>query len=37
VLDRPAIADGVVYWGSGYARIKPGKPNKMMFAFAPTC
>ena len=36
VLDGPAIADGVVYWGSGYAHIKPGKPNNMVFAFAPT-
>ena len=36
VLDRPAIADGVVYWGSGYAHIKPGKPNNVVFAFAPT-
>ena len=36
VLDGPAIADGVVYWGSGYAHIKPGKPNNAVFAFAPT-
>jgi len=35
VLDGPAIADGVVYWGSGYAHIKPGKPNNQVFAFAP--
>jgi hypothetical protein len=34
VLDGPAIADGVVYWGSGYAHIKPGKPNNMVFALA---
>ncbi len=36
VLDGPAIADGVVYWGSGYGHIKPGKPNNAVFAFAPT-
>jgi polyvinyl alcohol dehydrogenase (cytochrome) len=35
VIDGPAIADGVVYWGSGYAHIKPGKPNNQVFAFAP--
>jgi polyvinyl alcohol dehydrogenase (cytochrome) len=35
VVDGPAIADGVVYWGSGYANIKPGKPNNQVFAFAP--
>ncbi len=36
VVDGPAIADGVVYWGSGYAHISPGKPNNQVFAFAPT-
>jgi polyvinyl alcohol dehydrogenase (cytochrome) len=36
VVDGPAIADGVVYWGSGYAHIKPGKANNAVFAFAPT-
>jgi polyvinyl alcohol dehydrogenase (cytochrome) len=35
VVDGPAIADGVVYWGSGYAHIAPGKPNNQVFAFAP--
>jgi polyvinyl alcohol dehydrogenase (cytochrome) len=35
VVDGPAIADGVVYWGSGYAKISPGKPNNQVFAFAP--
>ena len=35
VVDGPAIADGVVYWGSGYAHIGPGKPNNQVFAFAP--
>jgi polyvinyl alcohol dehydrogenase (cytochrome) len=36
VAGGPAIADGVVYWGSGYARISPGKPNNQVFAFALT-
>ena len=36
VVGGPAIADGVIYWGSGYARIAPGKPNNQVFAFAPT-
>lgn len=35
VLDGPAIAEGVVYWGSGYSHIKPGKANNAVFAFAP--
>jgi polyvinyl alcohol dehydrogenase (cytochrome) len=35
VVDGPAIADGVVYWGSGYSHISPGKPNNQVFAFAP--
>ena len=35
VVDGPAIADGVVYWGSGYSHIAPGKPNNQVFAFAP--
>jgi polyvinyl alcohol dehydrogenase (cytochrome) len=35
VVDGPAIADGVVYWGSGYAHIAPGKANNQVFAFAP--
>jgi polyvinyl alcohol dehydrogenase (cytochrome) len=35
VIDGPAIADGVVYWGSGYGHIKPGKSNNQVFAFAP--
>ena len=34
VVDGPAIADGVVYWGSGYAHIPPGKPNNQVYAFA---
>lgn len=36
VADGPAIADGVVYWGSGYGRIPPGKGNNKLYAFAPT-
>ena len=36
VVGGPAIADGVIYWGSGYARIAPGKPNNRLYAFAPT-
>ncbi len=35
VVDGPSIADGVVYWGSGYSHIKPGKSNNKVFAFAP--
>jgi polyvinyl alcohol dehydrogenase (cytochrome) len=35
IIDGPSIADGVVYWGSGYAHIAPGKPNNQVFAFAP--
>ncbi len=35
VIDGPAIADGVIYWGSGYAHISPGKANNQVFAFAP--
>lgn len=33
VIDGPSIADGVVYWGSGYKNIAPGKPNNQLFAF----
>ena len=35
VIDGPAIADGVVYWGSGYKHIAPGKANNQVYAFAP--
>jgi polyvinyl alcohol dehydrogenase (cytochrome) len=35
VVDGPSIADGVVYWGSGYSHIKPGKGNNRIYAFAP--
>lgn len=34
VVDGPSIADGVVYWGSGYSHIKPGKGNNKLYAFA---
>jgi polyvinyl alcohol dehydrogenase (cytochrome) len=34
VVDGPSIADGVVYWGSGYSHIKPGKGNNKIYAFA---
>jgi polyvinyl alcohol dehydrogenase (cytochrome) len=33
VVDGPSIADGVVYWGSGYSHIKPGKGNNKLYAF----
>jgi polyvinyl alcohol dehydrogenase (cytochrome) len=32
VNSSPAIVDGVVYWGSGYARIQ-GTPNNKFYAF----
>ncbi len=35
VVGGPSIADGVVYWGSGYSHIKPGKENNKLYAFAP--
>jgi polyvinyl alcohol dehydrogenase (cytochrome) len=33
VLDGPSIADGVVYWGSGYRKIAPGIGNNKVYAF----
>jgi polyvinyl alcohol dehydrogenase (cytochrome) len=33
VIDGPSIADGVIYWGSGYKKIKPGMSNNKVFAF----
>ena len=30
VIDGLSIADGVVYWGAGYAHIAPGKPNNQV-------
>lgn len=35
VLDGPSIADGVVYWGSGYRKISPGTGNNRVYAFTP--
>jgi polyvinyl alcohol dehydrogenase (cytochrome) len=34
VLDGPAVADGTVYWGSGYKKISPGRTNNRVFAFS---
>jgi polyvinyl alcohol dehydrogenase (cytochrome) len=34
VLDGPAIADGVVYWGSGYKKVSPGTPNNKLYALS---
>ena len=34
VIDGPSIADGVLYWGSGYARLGLGKANNKVYAFA---
>lgn len=34
VVSGPSIADGVVYWGSGYSHIKPGRGNNKIYAFA---
>ena len=34
VVDGPSIADGVVYWGSGYSHIPPGKGNNKLYAFS---
>jgi polyvinyl alcohol dehydrogenase (cytochrome) len=36
VVGGPSIAGGMVYWGSGYSHIKPGKGNNKLYAFAPT-
>ena len=33
VLDGPAIADGVVYWGSGYPKVS-GTQNNKVYAFS---
>jgi polyvinyl alcohol dehydrogenase (cytochrome) len=33
VIDGPSIADGVVYWGSGYRNIPPGIGNNKVYAF----
>lgn len=36
VLDGPSIVDGVVYWGSGYARLSGATGNDKLYAFAPS-
>ena len=33
VIDGPSIADGVVYWGSGYGNKSPAKQNNKVYAF----
>ena len=33
VIDGPSIADGVIYWGSGYRNIPPGIGNNKVYAF----
>jgi len=33
VIDSPSIANGVVYWGSGYKHIGGGTANNKVFAF----
>jgi len=35
VLDGPAIAEGVVYWGSGYPKVN-GAQNNKVYAFSLT-
>jgi polyvinyl alcohol dehydrogenase (cytochrome) len=34
VMDGPSIADGTVYWGSGYRRTTGGKGNDRLYAFS---
>ena len=34
VLDGPSIANGIVYWGSGYAKTGGGTANNKVFAFS---
>jgi len=33
VIDGPSIADGVVYWGSGYKKVASGATNNKVYAF----
>jgi polyvinyl alcohol dehydrogenase (cytochrome) len=33
VIDGPSIADGALYWGSGYRNIPPGIGNNRVYAF----
>jgi polyvinyl alcohol dehydrogenase (cytochrome) len=35
VLDGPSIADGVVYWGSGYRKVGSGLGNNRVYALTP--
>jgi polyvinyl alcohol dehydrogenase (cytochrome) len=35
-IDGPSIADGTVYWGSGYKNIPPGIGNNKVYAFEVT-
>ena len=35
VLDGPSIADGMVFWGSGYQRVGGGTANNKLYGFAP--
>lgn len=34
VLDGPSVADGAIYWGSGYKKVSSGRTNNRVFAFA---
>ena len=36
VVDGPSIADGTVYWGSGYKKAPNGIPNNKVIAFTVT-
>jgi hypothetical protein len=36
VLDGPSIVNGVVYWGSGYARLSGATGNNKLYAFSPS-
>jgi polyvinyl alcohol dehydrogenase (cytochrome) len=32
----PAVVNGVVYWGSGYSRLRLGSSNNKLYAFEPS-
>jgi polyvinyl alcohol dehydrogenase (cytochrome) len=34
VIDGPSIANGTVFWGSGYGKLGGGRPNNKLFAFS---
>jgi polyvinyl alcohol dehydrogenase (cytochrome) len=36
VLDGPSIVNGMVYWGSGYARLSGTTGNNKLYAFSPS-